>query len=268
MGSSYRHLRLFLIACGAVLMCCGLVSVVLAYSPDQAEAGAKIYTDRCSTCHGDVGQGLTDEFRATWASGDRNCWIPACHGGSPPKPDGFSLPRVVPALAGPGTLTRFPSALALHAFIRAKMPMQEPGVLSDDGYWALTAFLLRVNGVSADGKPLDSNTAAFAAVPRSGQPVPKPNRAVQTTNKMPLQARERNVPARPAPSRTVEAASGEVGAGQASGGFAAQTGSNARAPAGEPAGLSTPFMPTVWTLVLTLGLGLVAFLLRRTTPAP
>src|SRR5512135_961609 len=144
-----RRAQIVLAICGVLLLSLGVYSAALAYPPDQAEAGAKIYTARCSTCHGDVGQGLTDEFRMTWAEGDRNCWIPACHGGSPRKPDGFSIPRVVPALVGPGTLTKFPNALALHAFIAGRMPMQEPGVLTDDEYWALAAFLLRENGVRA-----------------------------------------------------------------------------------------------------------------------
>jgi mono/diheme cytochrome c family protein len=160
----------------ALLACLALVSGALAYAPEQATAGAVVFTDRCSTCHGDVGQGLTDEFRATWPEGHQNCWVPGCHGGNPPKPNGFTIPRSVAALAGPGTLVKFSTASALHGFIRAAMPYQEPGVLTDEQYWALTAYLLRQNGVPPDGRTLDASNADSVAVPRTGQPVPVPPR--------------------------------------------------------------------------------------------
>jgi mono/diheme cytochrome c family protein len=60
----------------ALVLYFGLVAIALAYTEDQARQGAGVFAFYCSTCHGDRGQGLTDEFRATWAPGDQYCWTP------------------------------------------------------------------------------------------------------------------------------------------------------------------------------------------------
>jgi mono/diheme cytochrome c family protein len=106
--------------------------------------GAKIYKQWCSTCHGDKGQGLTEEFRATWPEGKQNCWQAKCHAGSHP-PDGFSFPKTVPALIGPETLTKFSTAQDLYAYTRAAMPYWSPNLLSDEEYLAITTFLVEAN---------------------------------------------------------------------------------------------------------------------------
>lgn len=110
----------------------------------QADIGAEIYALVCRDCHGDRGQGLTDEFRATWAPQDQNCWQSKCHAPNHP-PEGFDLPRFVPAIIGPNTLTRFESAADLLAFIGANMPWHNPGSLINEEYWQLTAYILREN---------------------------------------------------------------------------------------------------------------------------
>jgi hypothetical protein len=107
-------------------------------------------------CHGDVGQGLTDEFRfREYPPEDTNCWKSGCHG---PRPydNGFTLPITVPVLIGPGALQRFPTAQNMYAFMRASMPFNAPGSLSDEEYLKLTAFLLEQNQVTPLGTRLDS----------------------------------------------------------------------------------------------------------------
>lgn len=115
---------------------------------------------RCSTCHGDKGQGLTLEWRLTWPETHQNCSTPKCHGRQHP-PDGFEIKNnYAPAVIGTGTLTRFRTAQALFTYISTTMPMHAPGSLTQDEYWALTAFLLAAHGVPADNVPLDGTTAS------------------------------------------------------------------------------------------------------------
>jgi mono/diheme cytochrome c family protein len=143
----------------ALALCFVVGSTALAYTESQAERGAKVFMFYCSTCHGDRGQGLTDEFRATWPLQDQNCWTPKCHGLNHP-PEGFVLPKYVQGVIGPGTLKNFTTAESLYTFIKLRMPYQNPHLLSEDERWAVTAFLLREHGVPGDGKLLDATTAA------------------------------------------------------------------------------------------------------------
>ncbi len=149
---------------GAVLGILGLVFLfpvasAHAYQDQEAERGAAVFARRCSTCHGDRGQGLTDEWRATWPPTHQNCWKANCHGAQPYPENGFTLPRVVPPLIGPGTLQRFATAADLYAYIRARMPFHAPGSLPEEDYRAVTAFLLQRHGIPADGQPFDPETA-------------------------------------------------------------------------------------------------------------
>ncbi|MCS6962869.1 MAG: c-type cytochrome [Thermoflexus sp.] len=149
---------------GMVLGMLGLVFLFSAasthaYQEEEAERGAAVFARRCSTCHGDQGQGLTDEWRATWPPTHQNCWKANCHGPQPYPEDGFTLPRVVPALIGPNTLQRFTTAADLYAYIRAQMPFHAPGSLPEEDYRAVTAFLLQRHGIPADGQLFDPEAA-------------------------------------------------------------------------------------------------------------
>jgi hypothetical protein len=125
----------------------------------QVERAEPIYRLWCKTCHGDTGQGLTVEFRMTWPEEDQNCWQSKCHIENHP-PGGFILPRTVPALVGPGTLAKFTTASDLFGFMSAAMPFQEPGVLEDQDYWDLTAYLLRLNRFLLDDAGVGPENAA------------------------------------------------------------------------------------------------------------
>jgi hypothetical protein len=129
------------------------------YPPTQISEGANTYYLVCMACHGDRGQGLTDEWRGALDPEDQNCWQSRCHASNHP-PDGFIFPKAVPALASPGMLARFDTALDLYLFISSKMPFQAPGSLSDQEYWQLTTFLVSLNGIRLDNLPLNSEKAA------------------------------------------------------------------------------------------------------------
>ena len=128
-----------------------LATPVMPESPTQLDIGRNSYYHNCMPCHGDQGQGLTDEWRAVWVEDHQNCWEHGCHGGHRDD-EGFRIPRDVPALTGsPQALARFSTAGDLFDYLRRTQPPQRPGDLSDDDYWALTAFLLHENGRLPDG---------------------------------------------------------------------------------------------------------------------
>lgn len=128
-------------------------------SATQADVGAEIYRLVCKDCHGDLGQGLTPDWIAQWNPADQNCWQSHCHHPNHP-PEGFILPRYIPGVIGPGTLGRFQTAQDLQQFISVSMPWHNPGVLTQEEYWQLTAYLLRENGIIPDGLTLDETQAA------------------------------------------------------------------------------------------------------------
>ncbi len=137
--------------------------------PSQADYGAQIYWLSCLPCHGERGQGLTEEFRQTYPPEDRNCWKSGCHGERPYE-GGFQLPQNVPALIGKGTIEKFSTAASLQAYIRAAMPYWKPGSLSDEDAWRVTAFLLRENGFWEGSIELNSqNAAAVVLDPSASQ---------------------------------------------------------------------------------------------------
>ncbi len=119
-----------------------LVQPALGEFPTQVEVGRYQYYYNCMPCHGDRGQGLTDEWRQVWVEDHQNCWARGCHTGKS-ELAAFYIPRVVPPAVG---LSRFQTAEALFTFLRATQPPQRPGSLTDAEYWAVTAFLLYQSG--------------------------------------------------------------------------------------------------------------------------
>jgi len=109
-------------------------------------------------CHGDVGQGLTDEFRLRqYPPEDTNCWKSGCHG-ERPYDNGFKLPHTVPALIGANTLTKFATARNMYDFMRTAMPFSKPGSLSQEQYLQVLAFLLEQNHIVPEGTQLEADT--------------------------------------------------------------------------------------------------------------
>ncbi len=111
----------------------------------QAQYGAEVYRLVCQDCHGDKGQGLTPQWRATWAPQDQNCWQSKCHAANHP-PEGFILP-IAPAIVGQAALSPFSTAQDLYDFIQAQMPWYRPGSLVQKDAWAVTAHVLVMNQI-------------------------------------------------------------------------------------------------------------------------
>lgn len=123
-----------------------IATPILPNNPSQADLGSFQYWFVCMSCHGESGQGLTDEWRAQWGQEEQNCWQSKCHASNYP-PGGFVFPNYAPPVIGKTTLLRFNTAQELYDYLATEMPWWAPGSLTDEVYWQLTAFLLRENGV-------------------------------------------------------------------------------------------------------------------------
>ena len=146
--------------------------VIAADNTEQLKKGSEIYWGICMACHGDKGQGLTDEWRDAFGAEDRNCWQSSCHGPDHP-PQGFLIPKdkVIPGVAGSGKLARFKNAQELHDFIYANMPWWDPGQLTDEESWQVTSYILNLHKVMPARFALtDTNASAI----RTQHAVPQP----------------------------------------------------------------------------------------------
>lgn len=117
------------------------------------QTGGEIYRLVCSTCHGDRGQGLTQEWIERVEPTEKGCWESKCHSANHP-PDGFEFPRHVPPVQGPHMASTFATALDLYNFVRVTMPYHAPNSLTDVEYQYVTLYLLYLNGVEMEGMVL------------------------------------------------------------------------------------------------------------------
>ncbi len=152
-----------------------LAEPTLPASPSQADKGAQVYWLACLPCHGDRGQGLTEEFKQTYPEEDRNCWNSGCHGARPYE-NGFTLPKMIPPVIGAGTLQKYPNALILRSYIFATMPYWKPASLTEEESWQVTAFLLRENNLWTTQEELTASNAELVLVgPPQAVATPQPS---------------------------------------------------------------------------------------------
>ncbi len=131
-----------------------LAEPALPADPTQYEQGRHLYWMNCMPCHGDKGQGLTDEFRSLWVDDHQNCWGRGCHGGRQ-EDEGFPLPRAIPAVIFPsGDLLAYATGDQLFEYLRTTHPPQHPGYLPEDECWAITAYVLTENKRLPPGQEL------------------------------------------------------------------------------------------------------------------
>jgi mono/diheme cytochrome c family protein len=112
----------------AVLAVCAVTtsaaSSAAVTSQGQVESGAAVFGDWCAICHG-----------------------AAAEGG-----EGPALDR--------RTLASYRSADRLFRFVSVSMPGDLPGILNEQEYFDVVAFLLDMNGMNPDGVPVDGSTLA------------------------------------------------------------------------------------------------------------
>lgn len=104
---------------------------------EQYDTGKRLYTSKkCASCHGDGGEG--------------NPKNPAVIGAG-------ALPAQPPAGAKLRKVT-FTTAADVLAFVRTKMPIAEPGTLTDEEAAAVTSWMLSESKIDF-AVPLDATTA-------------------------------------------------------------------------------------------------------------
>jgi hypothetical protein len=131
-----------------------LAEPVLPENPTQYEQGRHLYWMNCMPCHGDKGQGLTNEFRSLWVEDHQNCWARGCHAGHA-EDEGFPLPRTIPAIISTTGDALVPeTADQLLEYLRSTHPPQHPGYLPEEEYWAISAYLLIENKRLAGGQEI------------------------------------------------------------------------------------------------------------------
>lgn len=106
---------------------------------EQYDAGKKIYTEKkCATCHEDNGAGNKK---------------------NPPVIGEKAFPEKAAKTAKLRKGVTFKTAGDVLGFVKAKMPIKEPGTLTDDEAAAVTAWLLSESKVNIE-KKLDASNAA------------------------------------------------------------------------------------------------------------
>lgn len=156
----------------------------LGRTPTQAEIDAWNIDVRADGQGLPPGQGSVAQGSATYA---QSC--AACHGD---KGQGGPAPRLV---GGFGTLTQrnpvktvgsyWPYASTLFDYIRRAMPFNAPESLTDDQVYAVSAYVLSLNGIVPDNTVLDAKNLPKVLMPnRNGfiSPDPRPDVPVQATH--------------------------------------------------------------------------------------
>ncbi len=112
----------------------------------SVERGETLYRLQCVQCHGARGEGSQFEALAGRVPGDR---FP------------FSEDRRHPITVG----SYWPYATTLFDYIRRAMPQAAPGSLPPDDVYALTAFILQLNGLLESGDSLDAESLPRIRMP-------------------------------------------------------------------------------------------------------
>ena len=106
-----------------------------------AAAGREVFVARCSRCHGDAAQGDVG---------------PALVGGR----GTLATPRPVKTVG-----SFWPYATTVWDYINRAMPFDEPGLLKPADVYAVTAYILNINGVIPDGSVMDAKTLPKVRMP-------------------------------------------------------------------------------------------------------
>ncbi len=112
----------------------------------SVERGETLYRLQCVQCHGVNGEGSEYDRVAGRVPGD----------GFP-----FAEDRRWPITVG----SYWPYATTLFDYIRRAMPQAAPGTLPDDDVYALTAYVLQLNGLLEPGDSLDAGTLPRIVMP-------------------------------------------------------------------------------------------------------
>jgi cytochrome c len=107
----------------------------------DAAGGKRLYDEHCAACHGPGGIGLTADALAGAEEPLDSEWAEKTIG------------------------SYWPYATTVFDFIRRAKPMTAPGTLSSDEIYALTAYLLYLNGLIEEKQPIDARNLPTVAMP-------------------------------------------------------------------------------------------------------
>ncbi len=110
----------------------------------DAREGAKVYEVRCKECHGEAGAG-----------GDQVGFI-----GKPEQLIGEKTVRNVGSF--------WPYATTLFDYTRRAMPFDRPGTLTDGQIYAVTAYILYLNGLVSEEETMNAETLPKVKMPNRG----------------------------------------------------------------------------------------------------
>jgi S-disulfanyl-L-cysteine oxidoreductase SoxD len=116
----------------------------------SAAEGKEIYLAKCSACHGDNGEG-TPMDRLVGGQGT------------------LATDKPVKTIG-----SYWPYATTLFDYVRRTMPFTGPQTLGNDEVYALTAYLLSLNGIVAKDAVLDAKTLPRVEMPNRKSFVPDP----------------------------------------------------------------------------------------------
>ena len=127
-----------------------------------AALGKPIYAERCASCHGEKGEDakyrlLTGRPRPLTAA-DVGENIDPLVGGQP--------------VLTIGSFWQY--ATTLWGYINRSQPFDAPGSLTADQVYAVTAYLLHVNGIIGEQDVMDAKTLPLVKMPNRGGFVPDP----------------------------------------------------------------------------------------------
>jgi S-disulfanyl-L-cysteine oxidoreductase SoxD len=130
--------------------------------PGQGTAvlGKPVYAERCAACHGENGD--DPKYRALV-------------GGRGPLTSAELSENLDWVLGGKPVLTigRFwPYATTLWSYINRAQPFDDPGSLTHDQVYAVTAYLLYLNGIIGEADVLDAGTLPSVKMPNRNGFVP------------------------------------------------------------------------------------------------
>lgn len=114
-----------------------------------AAEGASLYVDRCASCHGAEGHGTP----AGWPLVGRN------------PGDAFDFNESVDKELRRTIGNYWPHAATVFDYTRRAMPADEPGSLTDDEVYALTAWMLWRNQLIGPGETMNAETLPEVEMP-------------------------------------------------------------------------------------------------------
>lgn len=107
----------------------------------DAVAGARVYAEHCVACHGEGGEGGSNDRLAGGQSS-------------------LTTARPVKTVG-----SYWPYATTIFDYVRRAMPYPAPGSLSDDDVYAVTAYLLNINGIVDEAVTMDAATLPRVRMP-------------------------------------------------------------------------------------------------------